>query len=245
MRMHALKTSPAKRASILAKTQWQVGREELLYWGFSYATVIGATFAALYPTQVGRMVLDGVVDAPDYYHGGWRSGLHDADAVLDSLVALCADTGSSRWFFCSEGDIISELVVVVDSLKQAPLAVEGNHHRGPDIITYSDLIILTREALYRPLQRFAQLADVLAGLSQGNGSLFADLKHVQRRLVFNQQPSHKPYDQLIYDGLYGISCSDNIDVSNFIKEDFREYVGDLQNQSRWSASVWAEFLLPC
>jgi len=36
----------------------------LNYWGISYGTVIGQTFASMFPERVGRVVLDGVVD-PD------------------------------------------------------------------------------------------------------------------------------------------------------------------------------------
>lgn len=39
-----------------------LGDDELYYLGFSYGTQLGATYAALYPENVGRMVLDGAVD---------------------------------------------------------------------------------------------------------------------------------------------------------------------------------------
>ncbi len=41
----------------------------LQYIGISYGTVLGNTFASMFPGRVGRMVLDGVMDADDTLHG--------------------------------------------------------------------------------------------------------------------------------------------------------------------------------
>lgn len=38
----------------------KLGEEKLKYWGFSYGTFLGVTFASLWPQKVGRMVLDGI-----------------------------------------------------------------------------------------------------------------------------------------------------------------------------------------
>ncbi len=38
----------------------------LQYYGMSYGTFIGNTFASMFPGRVGRMILDAVVDAEDY-----------------------------------------------------------------------------------------------------------------------------------------------------------------------------------
>lgn len=40
-----------------------LGEKKLSYWGYSYGTILGATFAAMFPDLVGRMLLDGVSDA--------------------------------------------------------------------------------------------------------------------------------------------------------------------------------------
>ncbi len=39
-----------------------VGDKKLNFFGASYGTYIGATYAGLFPGKVGRMVLDGAVD---------------------------------------------------------------------------------------------------------------------------------------------------------------------------------------
>lgn len=43
--------------------------DKLQYWGFSYGTLLGETFASMYPHLVGRLVLDGVVDSDRHYAG--------------------------------------------------------------------------------------------------------------------------------------------------------------------------------
>lgn len=37
----------------------QMGQDKLKYWGFSYGTILGGTFAAMYPDKVERLVSDG------------------------------------------------------------------------------------------------------------------------------------------------------------------------------------------
>ncbi|KAI5114657.1 hypothetical protein M0805_002404, partial [Coniferiporia weirii] len=67
------------------------GQEKLQYWGFSYGTVLGATFAALFPDNVGRVVIDGVVDSENYFAGLWSNNLRDTDAALLDIFQSCVE----------------------------------------------------------------------------------------------------------------------------------------------------------
>jgi pimeloyl-ACP methyl ester carboxylesterase len=56
---HVDTSSAAKDMDIIRAV---LGSEKLNYLGFSYGTLLGATYASYFPEKVGRFVLDGVVD---------------------------------------------------------------------------------------------------------------------------------------------------------------------------------------
>jgi hypothetical protein len=45
----------------------------------------------MHPDRVGRVVLDGVCDSDDYYHGGFGyiSNLKDTDGIIDRFCEYC------------------------------------------------------------------------------------------------------------------------------------------------------------
>ncbi|KAG8933405.1 hypothetical protein FRC02_011940 [Tulasnella sp. 418] len=69
------------------------------YWGLSYGTVIGSTLMDLYPTRVGRVVLDGILDAtlfsrtPSYQ--SFAESSKDAEKALQAFYDACAAAGPS------------------------------------------------------------------------------------------------------------------------------------------------------
>lgn len=59
------------------------------YYGASYGTALGTAFAALHPEHVGKFVLDAVVDGEDYFKGGWKENLLQADDCVRSFSRFC------------------------------------------------------------------------------------------------------------------------------------------------------------
>jgi pimeloyl-ACP methyl ester carboxylesterase len=103
--------SSADTARDLNVLRQDVGDPKLTYLGFSYGTVIGATYANLFPDKVRAMVLDGTLDfvgnATGHRPGDGaafpvdvRQGVDRAgqEVFLDRFLALCAEAGSACAF---------------------------------------------------------------------------------------------------------------------------------------------------
>lgn len=54
-----------------------VGQEDMMYWGFSYGTLLGQTYAGLFPERSHRVVIDGVVNQFDWVRLWPRFPCHD------------------------------------------------------------------------------------------------------------------------------------------------------------------------
>jgi pimeloyl-ACP methyl ester carboxylesterase len=67
-----------------------VGAPSMNYFGNSYGTYLGATYANLFPARVRAMVLDGNVDPVQ-----WATGTHGSAAVLGTFLRLRSDEGSA------------------------------------------------------------------------------------------------------------------------------------------------------
>ncbi|GKZ70395.1 hypothetical protein AnigIFM50267_006037 [Aspergillus niger] len=239
---------------------------KLQYWGYSYGTLLGVTYASLFPNQVQRMVLDGVVDALSWYSGEMSTSLRDADRVFDSFFRYCHQAGQPRCAFASpsadgEGDInaISELqqrfTNILSDLKASPL---WTTHPSPDIITYSDVRRLLRLALYAPIDLFPTLAIILADLEQRNATSMAEWKTMLRE---EMQPAHCLSSECQSDApcreacqysyrvevTAGTVCLDlNQKLLNATREEYwDEYLRPSIESSHWMGDTFADFLMPC
>lgn len=66
-----------------------VGEKKLSYYGASYGTQLGATYAELFPSRVGRMILDGAVDASLDDRASSLGQAEGFERALDAYVAFC------------------------------------------------------------------------------------------------------------------------------------------------------------
>ncbi|GAB2802846.1 alpha/beta hydrolase [Streptomyces chlorus] len=118
-----------------------MGDDSLHYVGVSYGTYLGATYADLFPTRVGRMVLDGVVDPTLDGYQNLLQTTAGYQVAWESFATDCAARTD-----CPLGHSVTEisrrLVTLLHSLDRIPL------RQGKDIaITGSDLLSAVRNAL--------------------------------------------------------------------------------------------------
>ncbi|KAJ7755225.1 TAP-like protein-domain-containing protein [Mycena metata] len=146
------------------------GRDKLQYWGFSYGSVLGATFASMFPDNVGRLVIDGVVDSENYFAVEWSNNLIDTDKTWMTFVNGCVAAGPKgcAFFAPTAAEILENVDKLYASLRARPIPVRTDVSFG--LVDYSLLRRTIFTALYSPYGRFAPLAQALADLSAGNAT---------------------------------------------------------------------------
>ncbi|KAA8570852.1 hypothetical protein EYC84_000243 [Monilinia fructicola] len=162
----------------------KLGYEKLRYWGISYGTVIGGTFAAMYPDKIERLVSDGNVNYSEWYNG---TGIHyteDTDKVMLAFFEFCHAAGPQNCAFYSStpAAIQRRLEDIYAKLRRYPLQVFSYTNNTvelqslgitrPKVITYSEVKNAVIYSLYQPLLFFPQLAEALASLEVDDGIPF-------------------------------------------------------------------------
>lgn len=116
--------------SLRAQDAGQTAEEaKLWFYGISYGSILGPTFASLYPTRVGRMIIDGVLGLADHYNGGWETAIEDTDKAAKSFFKECFEAGPALCSFhqnaTSWQDIENRYLGLLAELKAKPIGL-GN-----------------------------------------------------------------------------------------------------------------------
>ncbi|SDS69799.1 alpha/beta hydrolase fold [Nocardioides scoriae] len=176
-----------------------LGERKLDYFGASYGTTIGATYAELFPDRLRRMVLDGAVDP----------GISDAQAGLDQAggfqTALsaylqdCVDRGD-----CPLGDSVDEgnrnVRAFLDRVDADPLPTGTDRPLTEGLAVYGLFLPLYVKD-YWPLLTDALRQAIDGG--DGSGLLRLSDEYVQRR--------NGAYEGNQTEALYAVNCLDATD----------------------------------
>lgn len=215
----------------------QLGQKKLHYWGFSYGTFLGVTFASLWPEEVGRMVLDGNVDAVEYSNASGVHFLSDTDKVWQAFSSFCHAAGEEKCGLWADSPSAIERRVehVLREIKITPIIVPATlPGERPEIVSYSTVRTVISRSLYRPIVMFPLLAEALAALELGNGLpmvVLADTK-IEESLLCETTRLEEP-SEANEDASNAILCSDNGGwMDNGTVADFGRALKDMEAMSK-------------
>ncbi|OQE14074.1 hypothetical protein PENFLA_c041G06515 [Penicillium flavigenum] len=200
---------------------------KLWCYGISYGTVIGSTFASMFPDRVGRMILDGVVNAEQYYNNDWRDNVDQMDEAMKKFSSFCHSAGPEKCSFWgpTPGNITARMDDIIHQLQNHPVPVSGVRSRDlPTMVTYSDLKALFLNTIYTPLEEFPVMADILHQLECGDVSALAGM-----------------LDGLnsISDARLAIQCADSYRRNRLTTmEEFKSYVEYSISKSKYIGDIY-------
>ncbi|KAL7928424.1 alpha/beta-hydrolase [Trichoderma chlorosporum] len=143
----------------------------LWFYGISYGTVVGATFASMFPNRIGRMILDGVLNAEQYYQNDWRDNIDQMDEAMEQFSSFCHSAGPQKCSFWGPTpvNITARIDNIIHQLQNQPVPISNAQSQGlPALVTYSDLKALFINTVYTPIASFPGMADILHQVEQGN-----------------------------------------------------------------------------
>ncbi|KAK7937310.1 uncharacterized protein PG986_014178 [Apiospora aurea] len=198
----------------------------------SYGTVIGSTFATMFPDRVGRMVLDGVEDAEQYYDNDWRDNVEQMDEAMAQFSSLCHSAGPDKCSFWgpTPDNITTRLDGLIHQLQDRPVPVARiESQRGrPALVTYSDLKALLMQSIYTPMGSFPAMADVLHQLEGGNASALAGMVDALA---------------IASDAATVIRCADSSRRNKLTTiDEFRDFVEYGVSKSKYLGDMWPMFV---
>lgn len=115
----------------------------------------------MFPDRVGRVVLDGVVDADLYVSPMWSDSIRDADAIFNSFSRYC-HLAKDGCLLYRDGDKVEDVQNrfqgALESVKTNPITIVEDKTKSPVIVTYSDFRMLMFAVLYGPTAGFPAIA---------------------------------------------------------------------------------------
>jgi pimeloyl-ACP methyl ester carboxylesterase len=213
-----------------------VGEETMTYVGLSYGTMIGQTYANMFPQRVRAMMLDAVVDAVPYTADAESRAVNNAsstDEVFDQFAKLCDAAGPKRCALAGHpGQTAAQRVDwLLEQTRKAPIPAPNADPPGE--LSYSDLTVTSFAALRDPFL-WPEWAKQLNAAADGDAS----------ELEIAARPGRTPKAFAEATKSAAISCLDG--PAKVPSTDWPTVIGDLDKVSVWAGAIQGWWLwAPC
>lgn len=232
-----------------------LGDDALTYWGFSYGSVVGNTFANMFPEKVRALIVDGVVDATLFSSDNRKhvtGALANTEDVFAGLISECENAGPERCALArnegpeaplhSDGtvNVRAKLETMLQRLRTSPVVFSD---RTP-MVSVDDRALEQHlfQALYKP-KKWNVTAENAQQLWLGNATfLYED--EVTR--VYGKDPFKTkgiPDDEIFdnsHQGGAAVQCldADAIDESE-LETSHAEFIENIKAKSPSFYRLWA------
>ncbi|KAJ3001459.1 UNVERIFIED_CONTAM: hypothetical protein HDU68_006893, partial [Siphonaria sp. JEL0065] len=150
-----------------------LGDDVLNYYGFSYGTMLGTVYVNMFPDNVGRAVIDGVMN-PLTYMGGpifkdTPGDIIDSEELFEAFASECDKAGPERCALAhaNKKNTSKRVRKFIKNLETEPIVVADSD--VPTVLHATTVATLIYGSLYKP-KGWADFARVLANAMNGNAT---------------------------------------------------------------------------
>ncbi len=174
-----------------------LGESSLDWFGASYGTMLGATYADLFPDKVGRMVLDGAVDPSLTTRELDLQQAAGFETALRAYVGACVDDEDDCFLGDSVDAGIARISSFLDSVDAKPLPTDSERELAIGNAFYGVAFALYSQSFWTYLDQ------ALANAFDGDGTLLLVLSDAYA----SRGPSG--YTDNSTEAFYAINCLDD------------------------------------
>jgi pimeloyl-ACP methyl ester carboxylesterase len=192
---HVDTVSAAKDMDVLRAV---LGQEKLNFLGYSYGSLLGTTYATIFPTRVGQFVLDGAIDPTVSDEEQILFQIEAFEKALRAFLEACEQYRDCPFSGFVEGDLetIKEFFL---ELETKPLPTES----GRELTIWAAVTGLIMPLYSQSYWPYLSTAFDTA-LNDGQGDMFLALAD-----QYNDRGDDGIYTTNILDANYAISCLDS------------------------------------
>ena len=209
-----------------------LGESQLLYFGASYGTKLGATYADLFPDKVGRLVLDGAVDLSIDSRQLSLEQAGGFEVALRSYVQNCVDQGD-----CFLGDTVDDGLGTIQDLiadvDEEALPTELDRPLEVGNAFYGLVAPLYNREYWSILDQALELA-----LDDGDGTLLLRLSD-----IYESRNDDGTYSDNSAEAILAINCLD--DPYSITADQVPEQIPAFEEASPTFGEVFAWGLMGC
>jgi pimeloyl-ACP methyl ester carboxylesterase len=234
-----------------------VGDTHLNYFGVSYGSLLGNTYAQLFPERVRAMAIDAILDPIGYATG--RPGTEglpittrlgsgaSADATLAELFRLCDSAGPTSdptgpgCVLAGDEPSAGRFAALAGRLREQPVTIAHPFSGEVGPFGYDDLIATTLSSLYEAAV-WPLLTLFIAGLDQGLPSIELGTRYaaVQDASSWSSRRNMPRYPGLEY--FSAVACLDSDNPSDRTAWESAAEVGDMVG---YFTRPWTYSASPC